>query len=196
MIAASAKIVNLTCDGATVVVHRAILCHFSSYFRAALDGPLSKGKDALDKIEDISKFELSILLGWMYTGSFHSTKSVENLDGSEACFLHLYTFADKHDIPAACKGIVSCMRERLIVPELSTVSDLFEVLPTQSIMSDYLVECYAGLSGSSEGLADLATLNPKFLAAVVRQQTEALKLQARRLQSFESSRAFAQSNDW
>ncbi|KAH0157301.1 hypothetical protein KCU67_g7960, partial [Aureobasidium melanogenum] len=92
-------------DGFEVSIHRELLCFFSSYYNAALNGKfLEATKDRFEV--DLSEEHLHSFSYWIYTGSFN----VELLSGSESeesLYVKLYIFADQMDILALRRSAIS-----------------------------------------------------------------------------------------
>lgn len=93
---------RITCkckDNFTIQIPESLLCYFSRYHNALLRGNFSEaGSDSITL--DLSAHETKAFVTWMYSGHF-----------AESCdyplLFDLYVFADKVDVPAMKKDIMT-----------------------------------------------------------------------------------------
>jgi hypothetical protein len=85
-------------DKVVVLIHKELLCFYSSYYNAALNGNfLEAQKDRFDV--DLSGENLMRFATWIYTGEVTEAATFR-------CIIHLYMFAGQMDIMALRRNVV------------------------------------------------------------------------------------------
>lgn len=94
----SDEVVYLQVEGQKIAVHKALLCHFSKYFKAALNGSFAEAQSSLAPIETSTKV-FGVVLCWLYSGKMpeHGDEDLLLLNERLA---ETYVFADKYDLLA------------------------------------------------------------------------------------------------
>ncbi|KAI5200966.1 hypothetical protein E4T39_05523 [Aureobasidium subglaciale] len=83
------------------LVHKALLCACSQYFKAALDGHFVEGQKQKIVLDDEDPIIFGTFVAWLYQGQLDSQDIEAALDGSERFDYHiakLIVFADKRGI--------------------------------------------------------------------------------------------------
>lgn len=93
----SSELMKLVSNDNTLVmpVHKELLCFFSSYYDAALNGNFSEAQKNCFEVA-LSGYNLKSFTAWLYTGDILSEVDTIEIN----CFLELYVFADLVDIIA------------------------------------------------------------------------------------------------
>ncbi|CAD0100292.1 unnamed protein product [Aureobasidium mustum] len=98
-----------TKDGVVVSIHKGLLCFFSSYYAAALNGNFLEAEK--DRFEvGLSGAQLQAFAEWIYTGTFNVHDRED-----EFLFISLYIFADLVDIIALRRSAISHIADLSIV---------------------------------------------------------------------------------
>lgn len=96
----SSKIITLVSnkdDEDDVTVHKELLCFFSPYYAAALNGKFLEAQKGQFEV-DLNGEDLRMFIAWIYTGEL-TTGSLQNAN--------LFIFADQVDILALRRDILS-----------------------------------------------------------------------------------------
>jgi len=131
----STKTIKLasTEDEVEVLIHEELLCFFSPYYAAALNGSFSEAQK--DRFEvDLSGYDLEIFAKWLYTGDVSGDIT---LVGN----VRLYIFADQVDIMALRRTVVNEFPEGLIL-YYDTIKLIHTKLPGASPLLKYALACY------------------------------------------------------
>lgn len=117
-------------DQVVVSVHKKLLCHYSSYYSAALSGKFLEAKK--DQFEvDLPGEHLQSFANWLYTGEVE-----------EGTFIQLYIFADQVDIIALRRDIVDVMAKEDDVYRYNDISVLLMNLTQNSPLRKYMLDLY------------------------------------------------------
>jgi hypothetical protein len=90
----SAEIITIKVNGHTFSVHKALLTHFSLYFRAAFNGGFKEAAQDTVDIPDFSHYVVGLLLRFCYTGQLDADTI------ADSDLIKLYLLADQYDFPA------------------------------------------------------------------------------------------------
>jgi hypothetical protein len=126
-------------DGSKVQVHKTLLCHYSSYYGAAL---LSGFKEASSTYLDLdlTSINAEIFVCWLYSGRLCRMTMFSMLE--------LYIFADTVDIPALRRQIMTEAVEKKAIgaPNGSLnyymISMITDALPSSAPLYRYAVDWY------------------------------------------------------
>jgi hypothetical protein len=136
--------------------HREVLCHNSTYFKAAFNGSFKEARTGELTLTDAEPAHFTTFLNWAYTGIIEledgstSIKS-ENLDE----FISLYLFADKYDSKTFREQILNSIihwvdsmdviSRGMNMPQLADFARVFNSLPENSplykFFFDVCVQC-------------------------------------------------------
>lgn len=86
------------------MVHKALLCHYSSYYDAAINGPFQESKSEYFELK-LSKGCAEVFMRWLYSGEVG-----DRINGPLICeLIDLYIFADRVDILALRRKVMTEM---------------------------------------------------------------------------------------
>jgi hypothetical protein len=123
-----------------VSVQRSLLCHYSSYYQAALCGESKEATSSyittgLDK--DCEEF----LVHWLYSGRLQEKRPVHDINTEQ--LFRLYIFADEKDFLALRRTIMNKLVDsglyELPYPLIALVTNS---LPSSAPLYEYVVEWY------------------------------------------------------
>ena len=117
------------------MVHEDLLCFFSEYYRAALQGGfLEAGNKSV--VLDLKTADCHSLVGWLYTGRLP--------DAPRNDLFGLYVFADSTDILALRRAIMTRVvkSENQTLPTFSEAAVALDSLPSTSPLYRYLLDTY------------------------------------------------------
>lgn len=120
-----------------MTIHRELLCFFSSYYAAALNGKFIEAKN--DRFEvDLSEEHLHAFADWIYTGSFN----MEFLSETEEClYVNLYLFADQMDIIALRRSALSNLADQEPL-SWESVKVILMNLPETSLLRKFALDSF------------------------------------------------------
>ncbi|KAH4616360.1 hypothetical protein HBH55_208580 [Parastagonospora nodorum] len=169
-------------------VHKALLVHYSEYFRNALKGPWKEAEEGVVKLVDVQPAAVNIFMHWLYIQDLpreHDFRAWEDIlarerqTNFEIAMIRAYAFADRFLIPtfrrAINKTIVEyfkCGDPALVcnIPDLAT--EAFSKIPADRPILQFLVDeyCYWWTVGceTSDPPINLKEAPPAFLARSVR----------------------------
>lgn len=127
-----------------------LLCHFSRYYTALLRGNFSEAGQQNVTLE-LDASQAKWFVTWLYSGRFPEDLDYPNL-------FQLYIFADKTDIPALRKDIMTHIHKRSHRSGSPTIKDAvetFDILPKSSGLVRWIVDRFATHSPDSILCADL-----------------------------------------
>jgi hypothetical protein len=93
-------------DKVTMLIHKELLCFFSPYYTAALNGSYSEARKGLFKV-DLSGEQLESFVTWIYTGKL--------TEDTLTCGVRLYIFADQVDIMALRRDIIVDLADQVLL---------------------------------------------------------------------------------
>jgi hypothetical protein len=131
----SPKTVKLasTKDEVVVSIHKELLCFFSSYYSAALNGNFLEAQKDQFEVE-LSGGDLKSFATWIYTGDLSRSTT-------RRCSITLYIFADLVDIIALRhKTVSSLARGKLLEYDLANL--VHDNLPPKSPLRRYMLDSY------------------------------------------------------
>ncbi|KAI9731797.1 MAG: hypothetical protein M1834_004586 [Cirrosporium novae-zelandiae] len=112
-------------------VHKGLLSHYSSYFRAALSGPFKEGNEGVIILETEEVEVFRVFFKWLYkdvTTDCETTPSALDTDIEFLQLLKLYVFSDKRGIPRLGNAVLITMREKFQASE-SSIQEYFVKSP-------------------------------------------------------------------
>lgn len=138
-------------DGWKVQVHKALLCHYSSYYGAAL---LSGFKEASSTYLDLDLCSMNagLFVRWLYSGKLCD----QSWGMSMFNMLEFYIFADTVDIPALRRQLMTEVVEKKPIgaPNGSLnyymIATITNALPSSSPLYRYAVDWYISHVDESE----------------------------------------------
>lgn len=159
-------------DGEHLTVHAELLCHFSPYYRVAIEGEFQeKGKDFFDV--DAGRKALRMATTWMYTGKIVNIGD-EDKHPSVPALIALYVFADSYNFLALRRDLMSSLADmyRGKVPLYQEVTSAYDSLPSNSPLCRRMVACYVfhwsiGDDEESQEEEDRDSAPSTFLSAVM-----------------------------
>jgi hypothetical protein len=124
-------------DGGLVVpVHKELLCFFSSYYSAALNGKFLEAEKGQFEV-DLSDERLKTFTGWLYTGDVFVD------EGAALCYMELYIFADLVDIIALRRETITQLSEMTeLEPRYETVRSGLKNITQYSQLYKWLMDVY------------------------------------------------------
>ncbi|KAG9911579.1 hypothetical protein KCU98_g7904, partial [Aureobasidium melanogenum] len=136
-------------DKSEVYVNKDLLCFFSSYYAAALNGKfLEANKDRFEV--DLSGEHLVAFRDWMYMGTFDHLIGYLS-EGLECLYVKLYLFADQTDIIALRRNAISHLAdEDLLTWDLAKL--ILMNLPENSPLRRYALDSFIAHWEPSYGL--------------------------------------------
>jgi hypothetical protein len=118
-------------------VHKELLCFYSRYYAAAIKGSFSESRQESFTLE-LDREQTQLFVEWLYTGRCE-TDPCQQLDNDD--FHALYVFADKTDIIAFRRSIMTCLVTIGRTPAApSKMARLVNMLPGDSGLRLYLLE--------------------------------------------------------
>jgi len=132
MITSPAKIQLRSLQGSVQTINKSLLCYFSKYYRAALNGRFAEAHQQVFDV-DLSEQQLKVFIGWIYTGRLE----LPNWDREDRVML--YVFADFTEILALRRQI---MTEEGRMERYREVSLAFTHLPDNSPYRKRIVDYY------------------------------------------------------
>jgi hypothetical protein len=122
----------------SISILESLLCHYSSYYKAYLRGPF------LESRSDTITFEMTadtakLFVTWLYSGRFAE-------DCDYKVMFELYVFADKVDVPAMKKDIMTFIHKRSHrrgSPEMEDAVKTFHLLPKSCGLVRWLADRFA-----------------------------------------------------
>lgn len=156
LLSSSTETVAIRVCGAQFTVHKALLCHYSSYYRAALNGPFKESREGLEPVEYLSKEIYGTFIAWLHSGTVPAGPPTRS---SLADLIRLYIYADEYDIPAFRQTIIVQLYDLLepcrhsgtprsgvrsiLLPTNPVVEFICERLPSNSPLYRLIVEAFA-----------------------------------------------------
>lgn len=136
-------------------MHKALLCHYSPYYKAALGGQYSETETGLKPIDTVNADESGTFVAWLYSGFLDVNPDGDWID---QCF-HLYVYADEVNVIAFRDDLIhsswvyyyGIMTTTLkaMLPSCDQINYLFDKLPSQSPLYSFLVSYYAAFLAST-----------------------------------------------
>ncbi|KAG9659434.1 hypothetical protein KCU64_g3849, partial [Aureobasidium melanogenum] len=122
-------------DPFQAMVHKDLLCFFSTYYRAALQGGFLEASNK-SVVLDLKTADCQYLVGWLYSGRLP--------DVSRNQLFGLYVFADKTDVLALRRAIMTRIvtSENQMLPAFSQAAVALNSLPSSSPLYRYLLDTY------------------------------------------------------
>jgi hypothetical protein len=137
---------RLTCkcvDNFTILIPESLLCYFlSRYYAALLRGSFAEAGSNTITLE-LNVAQAKAFVTWMYSGRFGESFDYNML-------FELYVFADKVDVPAMKKGIMTFIHKqshRRGSPEIEDAVKAFRVLPKSCGLVRWLADRFAHHEG-------------------------------------------------
>ena len=92
-------------------VHRGILCFYSGYFEAALNGKFSEANNGVVELreETVDTFERFVF--WLYTRKYDAATT--SADGFHS-ICELWLFADRRQVPLLANVMINAMRDGIV----------------------------------------------------------------------------------
>ena len=92
-------------------LHKGLLCHYSAYFEAALNGKFAEAENGKIDLpeEDVDTFERFVF--WLYTGIFHAP---ENVTTRYTTLCQLWVFGDRRQIPLLSNNMIDRLRDAMV----------------------------------------------------------------------------------
>ncbi|KAG9568788.1 hypothetical protein KCU71_g7233, partial [Aureobasidium melanogenum] len=133
------------------LIHKNLLCFFSTYYRAALQGGfLEAGNKSV--ILELDFENCQYFIGWLYSGRLPDVPMPGHL-------FELYIFADKTDILALRRAIMTKIMkmEHKTMPTFHEIAVALDSLPSTSPLYHWILDtCVHHWTGSKERLIELA----------------------------------------
>lgn len=155
----------------TITVHTTLLCHFSPYYRAAIEGGFSERDNEFFDI-DVDARTLEIAVFWMYSCRMSPAE-----DGATLLeeLVKVYLFADKYDFLALRRDVFArwlCADTPTLLVGFATINLAYACLPANSPLLRFLAMTYihhwkVPKGDEPERIEDLKTAPAAFLAAVL-----------------------------
>lgn len=157
-------------------MHKALLCHYSSYSRGALTRNFKEAVEGHITLDQEDPKVFSRFNAWIYTGGFHRQEDHdENRHGISFCdILTLYEFADRRLIPSLQNQLIDALIQyfpgdhNLDYDQFISFCSTWREIPERSPLRVFLVDLFLEkmrLGEDSEGIS-LADYPPDFIAAI------------------------------
>lgn len=168
------KTVTLTSrsSGESFAIHEELLCHYSAFYKASLQGPLRETSQR-DQSLDCDPQILEMLSVWIYSGNLARSngESPSTLD-----LVKLYVTADFYDFPALRNMITEeftlQISEYTPVPSVEEVTHAFEKLPSTSKLCKLFVAIYISyFDGRTHDVEYINTFPKAFVGDVFKAQS-------------------------
>lgn len=147
-------------DEKRYAVHRALLCYYSPYFTAALNGSFKEADEDALKLKNTGHKVFDIFLHWLYTQTLPEPNCSNNEGTPSASsswpdgfydywITGLFIFAEFYNVPQLRKEVVDQFYFKYvcsgvpIVPDYQTIIQAFSSLPDTSQFCRFLVRIYA-----------------------------------------------------
>jgi len=182
LITESAEMIQLQVTGIDKpvhAVHKSLLCFYSKYYDAALNGPYAEAKKTSFTVR-CSANALALFISWLYTGSLGSVEREQDPGyryflGS---FLPLYVLADQIEVLALRRDVLTHLQLSAVEGDRSqppmdckVLQYTLKHLPVSSPMRDWLVDTYAhhwdSGSGGFVSDGDMRSIPADFLCQVL-----------------------------
>jgi len=125
-------------DDFTVVIPESLLCYFSRYYNALLRGTFSEaGSDTITL--ELTEQQAKAFVTWMYSGQIDESLYYADL-------FELYVFADKVDVPAMKKDIMTFIHKHSHdrgSPDLGDAARVFSLLPESCGLVRWILDRFA-----------------------------------------------------
>jgi len=160
------------------VIHKSLLCYYSPYFAAALNGSFKEAEENALKIDGGFRLEVvNLFFNWLYTQTIPETRSpeirailnrgIESKDFDvewDMLMTGLYIFGDRYNVPKLRKDVMDKFYSKYElgdgtglpygVPSYGTVLKAFNGLPDNSKLCHFFVCIYgtkwdSGCDGAS-----------------------------------------------
>lgn len=135
-------------DHAPIMVHEALLRHYSGYFEAALGGSFAESKSRIIELKDEDLDTVQHFVLWQYTKRFqHCEDLTRNFDA----ICRLWAFGDKRQIPLLCNVMINTFRNEIVkhwTNPGSTVKYTYDNTPPNSKLRAFVVWVIAATAGS------------------------------------------------
>ncbi|KAG9694948.1 hypothetical protein KCU95_g5246, partial [Aureobasidium melanogenum] len=127
-----------TSCGFKSLVHKSLLSHYSRYYSVAVNGEFLEAKNTSFELE-LNKQQAEIFICWLYSGRL----SYNLLRPDTKDLLELYVFADKTDISALRRQIMTALvNRRGVHMSLRSIIMIVNSLPGSSPLYRFAVEWY------------------------------------------------------
>jgi hypothetical protein len=146
----SSKTVTLTSitDEVVVTVHQELLCFFSLYYNAALNGNFLEAKKDCFEVA-LSGDRLMSFMTWLYTGEISTDKR------PVPCLLELYVFADQADILALRREALRRLsKSKSFMPGYNSVMLVLQNVMPESQLYKWMLDAYITHWGPQSDVQD------------------------------------------
>ncbi|KAG9590598.1 hypothetical protein KCU77_g4103, partial [Aureobasidium melanogenum] len=127
-----------TSCGFKSLVHKSLLSHYSRYYSVAVNGKFLEAKNTFFELE-LNKQQAEIFICWLYSGRL----SDNLLRPDTKDLLDLYVFADKTDISALRRQIITALvNRRGVHMSLRSIIMIVNSVPGTSPLYRFAVEWY------------------------------------------------------
>ncbi|KAF1964930.1 hypothetical protein BU23DRAFT_546683 [Bimuria novae-zelandiae CBS 107.79] len=132
-------------EGKEYIIHKALLAHYSEYFRAALEpSTFQKGITNTITLSDVDSGLFEPFIEWIYTQKVPDTKLCDYHPPKREKLARLYVLADRLLVPKLKEVIFNISLDhyqgRRCTPSYKTVSLAFNSLPDQDPYLQLLVD--------------------------------------------------------
>lgn len=98
-------------------VHKALLCFYSDFFRAAFNGSFKEAIESQIELLDVEIQVFEAFQAWLYSKTLLNTEELENPDRQtylhHAILAKLWILGDKYQIPLLQNNVVDTMHEKV-----------------------------------------------------------------------------------
>ncbi|KAI9709172.1 MAG: hypothetical protein M1812_007757 [Candelaria pacifica] len=128
------------------MIHKELLCHYSSYFRAALMGSFREAAEGIVTLPDDEVEMFEYFMHWLYTKKLADEEADELPLGSNE-LIEIYLFADKRGVPSLMNKVVDMIMATVPfvggVPAFNAVDLVYENTASNSLLRKLFVDLYA-----------------------------------------------------
>lgn len=131
------------------MVHKNLVCHYSSFFKAACKGGFREAESNEVKLPDDEPETFDNFVQWLYTREFENPKT-ESGGPNWVCMFDAYVLADKLGAPKFSNYVMNLMvheaetrwDQKLGLPDAAAVCIAYENTPGSSPLRRFLVDLY------------------------------------------------------
>jgi hypothetical protein len=138
LITPTKRIICKCTENFTILIPESLLCYFSRYYATLLHGPfLEAGSNNITL--ELNAEQAQAFVTWMYSGRFGETCDYKML-------FEMYVFANKVDVPAMKKDIMTFIHKRSPRrgnPEMRDAVNTFHLLPKSCGLVRWMLDLYA-----------------------------------------------------
>ena len=126
-------------DKVSFGIHKDLLCHVSSYFKAALTGTFGGAITGVVVLRDEEVDVFKRFNGWLYTNTILQENDIKDPDFTN--LMELYVFAEKRGIPSLQNAVIDALIRIQRLPDYE-IESVWEKTARTSGLHRLLVDSY------------------------------------------------------